>query len=287
VSQRPLVGRAAILGVGLVGGSLGLALRSRGLAREVVGLTRRAETLEAALALGAIDRGARSAAEAVKEADLVVLATPVRTAKEHLREMGGGLKSGALVTDVGSTKAEIVAAAQGLTPRAVFIGGHPIAGAEESGVKAARADLFEEATWVLTPTEECDPVALAHLEEVIRAVGARPVRMSAQLHDRLVAASSHGPHLAAGCLVRLARRLAEENPELLTLLGSGFRDATRIAAGDPAVWRDICLTNRDWILAFLGKLEEEMTSLKHLLARGEAAELELWLASARQARREM
>jgi len=276
--------RAAIVGVGLIGGSIGMALRRRRLACEVVGFARRKETLDAAESLGAIDRRAASAPEAVMGADLVVLATPVEAILARMSEIAPHLSHGALVTDVGSTKRRIVAAASRLPKWVDFIGGHPMAGSEKTGVSSARPDMFQGATWIITPTDRARPAAIRKLRRLVVALGARPLSVPPILHDRLVAAVSHLPHIAAVALVAVAAQLAAQEPKVWQVAASGFRDATRLASGDPSVWRDICLTNKSALRASIRALRTQLGAWEAALARSDPGEIEALLARAKKVR---
>jgi len=284
-SEPPAFQTVAIIGVGLIGGSLGLALKQRRLAKRVIGVTRRAETLQAALSCGAIDQGSHDPAEAVSEAALVFLCAPVKTIIEQLEAIKSSLPAGCLVTDVGSTKLEICSAASELLPTSVtFIGGHPMAGSEASGVAAARADLFEQATWLLTPTGGTPGASLDRLSSLISALGAKPLVMTPEEHDELTAAVSHIPHLLAAALVNLTTKVSEEHPEALEIAAGGFRDMTRIALGEPGIWRDVFLSNREAVLSQLVELKEEIERLADRMRDGDAEGLQQLLAEAAQAR---
>lgn len=277
--------RAAVVGVGLMGGSLGLALKRRGLAGEVVGVSRRQQTLDRAVELGAVDRGGRDLS-LVGGADLVVLAAPVRIILGHLGLLAGHLSPGALVTDLGSTKREIVQAAQrhGLEN---FVGGHPMAGSHRSGVEAARAELYQRAVWAITPTENTPAAAVEKLTGLVKALGARPLVISPDQHDRLVALVSHLPHLASVALVNLAGKAAAEQPALKSLAATGFRDMTRLAGGQAELWRDVSLSNADYLCDCLDRLAAELAGLRELVRRGDGEALLAELERARQAREEL
>jgi prephenate dehydrogenase len=280
-----MVGRVAIIGVGLIGGSLGMALRARRLATEVIGVARREETLVDAQRLGAIDRGTLSLVEGVRDADLVVLATPVRTIMEQLAAIGPGLSPGCLVTDAGSTKADIVAAAVCLPETVDFVGGHPMAGSDEAGVAAARADLFQGATWALTPADRSPEDAVTRLETLVRALGSNPLRLSASEHDAIVAVTSHLPHLLAAAIMNVVDAAAQSDVRVEAFAAGGLRSVTRIAQSNPDLWRDILLTNRQAILAAGKRLREEMEALLLAVEQGDAAAIEELLSRAAQARR--
>jgi prephenate dehydrogenase len=277
--------KAAIIGLGLIGGSLALALKARGLADSVVGVARREETLREAEARGVVDQAGRDIAAAIAEADLVVLATPVRTAIAQLAQIAPGLAAGCLVTDVASTKAELVAAAAKALPDSVhFIGGHPMAGSERSGLGAARADLFVGATWVLTPAERPDAVAWERAQGLVQALGAQALVLPAAEHDYLVAAISHLPHLLAVALMQFAQDQAGSDPRLLSLAAGGFRDATRMAAACPNMWQDIYLTNRQALLQRLGQLRGELERLELALRSGDGEQLHALFRRVQEAR---
>ncbi len=277
--------RLAIVGIGLIGGSFGLAVRRANLAREIVGVARRQNTLEKAVELGACDWATSDLAEAAKGADLVLLAPPVGQMESICRAIAPLVAQGALVTDAGSTKARIVESCEPLFKRAHFIGGHPMAGSEQTGVEAARAALFEKATWILTPTERTDAEALARLTAIIERIGARLVAMNAARHDEVLALTSHLPHMTAAALMQtLARRLSVD--EAKPMVAGGWRDATRIAAGGSEMWRDIALANRGALLSALDDLSEDLAQFRAALEREDGAEIERWLERAAVLRRE-
>ena len=270
----------SILGVGLLGGSIGLACRSRLTNCEIIGYGHRADSLDAGLRLGAIDRAMDDPADAVRGADLVILCTPVGLFGDILRKIGPTLKPGALVTDVGSTKRSVVSEAEKWVPKGVhFVGSHPMAGSEKRGVQFARADLFLDALCILTPTEKTDAMAVGRIEEFWRLLGMRTSRMSAQDHDRMVGMVSHVPHAVAAALVRM------QPTEAMRLAGKGFFDTTRIAGGDGGLWRDILLDNADNVREGFVRLQEELAELVKKLDEKDAKGLMEWLdraASLRQ-----
>lgn len=251
--------RVTLLGVGLIGGSIGLALRSRGLADEVVGHSRRIETREAALQLGAIDAAADSIAEAVHDAQLVIACAPVQWIPDHLRTAAESCPDDCLLTDVGSTKKAIVDALQDLPRRVRFCAAHPLAGSEKSGPQFAQADLFENRTTVLTPTADTTPTTRAELTRLWESLGATVIERDPAEHDRALAATSHTPHLIASALAAATR------PEDLPLTATGWSDTTRVAGGDVELWRQILAENRHNILtslqAFDAVLEQFRTAL--------------------------
>ena len=262
---------AVVAGTGLIGGSVGMALRRAGW--RVVGVEPDPERAAAAVAAGAVDLIGEPL-----PCDLAVVATPV----EVLAEVAGRLlESGAaVVTDVGSVKAPVAAAVS--DPR--FVAGHPMAGNELEGVAGASADLFRGAVWVLTPTPHTDDRTLATVSGIVSGMGARVIVLTPERHDALVAVVSHVPHLTAATLTRLAHRRSSEHRAVLRLAAGGFRDMTRIAAGHPAIWPDICSANRAAIVGSLDELIAELAELRRIVSDGEQAELLSRLEAARQTR---
>jgi prephenate dehydrogenase len=272
-----VIQRLAVVGVGLLGGSLALAARAHGLAREIVGVGRDRGRLEAPLRAGAVDRVTTSIAEGVRDADVIVLAATVLANERLLGEVWGAMAPGALVTDVGSTKRGIVSAAERLAagqPRA-FVGSHPMAGSEQSGFGVARADLFRGATVIITPTDASDPAAVKGVTALWETLGARVSALDPDTHDRVVAAISHLPHVAAWALVDAVGRF---EPGALAFAARGFKDTTRIAASDPAMWTDILLGNRDAIVASLAAFRRALDDLEGLVTAGDRAGIEALLA---------
>jgi prephenate dehydrogenase len=267
----------AIVGVGLLGGSVAKAARAGRLARRLVGIGRDAGRLRPALEDGTLDAVTTDLAEGVRGADFVLLAAPVLAIEGLLEQVGRAAPSGAVVTDVGSTKRNIVRAAERLyagRPLA-FVGSHPLAGSEQSGYKVARVDLFQGATVVVTPTETTELAALKRTSEFWEALGARVTSLDPETHDRTVAAISHLPHLVACALVDGARRV---EPAALELAARGFRDTTRIAAGDPDMWTEIFLANRDALSASVAAFREALADLERVIAAGATDELHAVLA---------
>ncbi|MFT5204625.1 MAG: prephenate dehydrogenase [Candidatus Aldehydirespiratoraceae bacterium] len=263
-----------VVGVGLIGGSVGMALRAAGW--HVVGVDLSADCLADAIAAGAIDEAGE-----LGECDLAFIATPVNAVAALA---AAALDAGAaVVTDVGSVKAPIAAAVS--DPR--FVPGHPMAGSEQDGLNGAFADMFSGAMWVLCPTEDTDDAAFAEVRAVVAAMGAQIIVMPPDRHDTLVAVVSHVPHLTAATLMRLADGRAEEHRSLLRLAAGGFRDMTRIAAGHPAIWPDICAQNQDAITDVLDELIRELGLLREVVAQGQTDQLLSQLESAREARRNL
>jgi prephenate dehydrogenase len=277
--------RLALVGTGLIGGSIGLALGKAGY--DVVGFDRDAERAGAALAAGAVGSVASSLADAVHGADLTVIAVPVGQVAEMVI---AALDAGAsLVTDVGSVKAPVVTEVEHARPELAehFVGGHPMAGSEQEGLAGADADLFVGATWVLTPTGRTDPQAFASVRAVVASLGAEAIAVAPELHDTLVAVVSHVPQLAASTLMNVASARGDEHSILLRLAAGGFRDMTRIASSHPAIWPDICLANRDAIVSALDGYLDELTRVRAIVAGGERTELLELLETARVARRNL
>ncbi len=273
--------RVVIVGLGLMGGSLAGDLRKRGACREVRGVARRAETIEEAMRRGFIHVGTCDLAEGVEQADLIVLATPVRTILELIPQVGSLAPAGCLLMDLGSTKARIVEAMKALPPHILVIGGHPLCGKEVSGLKAAEADLYDGATFVLTPLQRTSPEALTLAQELAEAVGARPLLMDAERHDRLVAAVSHLPYLLSVGLVATAEEMAAEDELIWELAASGFRDTSRLAASDVTMMLDILLTNRQAVGETLSCFTNQLNALAHLLEADKVQTLKLKLQTAK------
>ena len=275
--------KVAVLGVGLIGGSIGLAARRR-LNAEVVGCGRSPERLARAVELGAIDRAAGSVAEACEGADLVFCAGPVAALPEQAREALGAAGPDTAVTDVGSTKGELVAALGGDER---FIGGHPLAGAETAGVENAREDLFEGARWYLTPTGRSSGLLYDRLQRAIAALGARPQAIDPQGHDRLMATISHLPHVLANALAAEAAESLTEGSERLPDVGPSFRDMTRVAGSNPAIWADIFATNRDAVADSVDSVAERLREAARLIREGDREALTAWHGAAGEARQHL
>lgn len=285
--NRPPIGRLVIFGVGLIGGSAALALRAAGAVREIVGVGRAPGNLHDALQRGVIDRAATDAADALEGADLVLLAVPVGQMGGIMERLAPHLGAHTIVTDAGSTKQDVAQLARRHLPRhlARVVPGHPIAGAEQSGVKAARADLFRDRNVVLTPLPENDPGAVANVAGMWRACGAKVTEMAPDAHDGIFAAVSHLPHLLSFALVdQIAGRANAD--ELFSYAASGFRDFTRIAGSSPEMWRDICLANREALLRELDAYRDQLSRLRDMLERGDGAGLEEVFSRASRARNE-
>ena len=280
MSKTPLFNQVTIVGLGLIGGSLGLALRRRRVARRVYGVARRAATVAQARRIGAVDRGFVELAPAVADADLVVLATPPSTVVPLARQVAEATTRALIVTDAASTKAGIVRGWERALPaRIAAVGSHPMAGSDRSGLGAASADLFDRMLCVLTPTRGTPARAVRAVGALWRAVGMRTASLTPERHDAVVAMVSHVPHLAAASLVSAA------SPEELKVAATGFADTTRVALGDPALWQDICVNNREAVLDALGRFERALVHVRQAIAYRDAEELEKTLAASQRKRR--
>lgn len=269
--------RIAIIGTGLIGTSIGLNLCSRKDRNfEVVGADRDRGNARQAKKLGALDREVGSLEEAVEGAGLVILAVPVLAARSILAELGKFLAPGVVVTDTCSTKADVLRWATELLPdTAHFVGGHPMAGREKSGPEAAAADLFQGATWAITPSPKADEQAVGIVLGLVESLGAQAMYIDPEEHDQYAAAVSHLPLLMSVTLFRMVRdSVGWEDASLLA--GPGFKDMTRLASGDPTMSRDIMLTNREAVVHWIGRLQEELTIARKAIAAGDDAVLDLF-----------
>ncbi len=277
--------KITIVGVGLLGGSIGLAARERRAAFEIAGYVRRSTSLKECERAGAVDYATTDLLAAVSDSDLIILCTPLAQMSALVRQFLPALKRGAIVTDVGSVKAEVVRALEPLIAKtgAHFVGGHPMAGGEKTGVTAARKNLFENAVCVLTPTKKSQADAVGKLEQFWQALGARTLKLTAARHDLLVARSSHLPHALAATLAGLV--LAGKDPrEQAALCATGFRDTTRIASGSPEMWRDISLANRKNLARSVAAFASELKKFQTALQRNDAAAVEKFFTNAKQRR---
>lgn len=279
--------RVALIGLGLIASSMAHAMRQGGLAREIVGYAKTAETRAAVVRLGFCDRVCESAAEAVKGADLVVLAVPVGAMASIAKEIAPHLAQGATVTDVGSVKQAVIAAVEPhVPPGCHFIPGHPLAGTEYSGPHSGFATLYKNRWWLLTPDAATDADALARLRTLLEAMGANVDTMDAAHHDQVLAVVSHAPHLIAYTMVGVADHLAQvSNSEVIQYSATGFRDFTRIAASDPVMWRDVFLTNKEAVLDILGRFTEELFVLQRAIRMEDGALLHDYFTRTRAIRR--
>ncbi len=265
-----MIDKLTIIGVGLIGGSLARALRAAGHVREIVGYGRSVGNLQQAVELGVIDRAEVSLADAVRGSDMIVLAVPVGFMGEILEQLAPVLDDAAVVTDVGSVKGSVIAAARTAlgTRFGRFVPGHPLAGTEQSGVAASLADLFQRRRVILSPEPDTDAAATASARAMWEAAGAQVATLAAADHDRLLAASSHLPHMLAYCLMDMVVR-NDDHRAILECAANGFRDTTRIAASDPVMWRDICLANRDALLAAMRRYLDDLGELAAAIEEGD------------------
>ncbi|MGD9002112.1 MAG: prephenate dehydrogenase [Anaerolineae bacterium] len=277
--------QVAIVGLGLMGGSLAGALRGR--CRTVLGVARRQETVEAALERGLIDEGTTHLAKGVRQADVVMLATPVRVILQLLEAIGPLLPPGCLLMDLGSTKALIVEAMAYLPDDVQPLGGHPMCGKETAGIEAAEPGLYEGATFILTPLPRTSEQALSLGRELAVAAGAHPLVLSAERQDFLVGTMSHLPYLMACALVGTADATTSADPAAWKIVAGGFRDTTRVAGSDVTMMTDILLTNREEVVKALDAFQEQIRRLARIVARGEEAELRTQLGKLRRTRLEM
>ncbi len=274
--ESPLFDRVALIGVGLIGASLGLVMKREGLAGHVVGCARSQATLDKALELGIVDEAGSDPAAAVKDADLVMLCTPVGAFAATAAAMADHLKPGVIVSDVGSVKQAVIDDLSPLLPKGVhLIPGHPIAGTEHSGPEAGFADLFKGRWCILTPPKGADAAAVEKLNLLWTRAGMEVEIMDAEHHDVVLAVTSHLPHLIAYTIVGTAFDLEESiMPEVFKFAAGGFRDFTRIAASDPVMWRDIFLKNSDAVLDVLACFTDDLDALKHAIRQGDGKTLE-------------
>ncbi|PFG63695.1 cyclohexadieny/prephenate dehydrogenase [Thioclava sp. ES.031] len=279
--------RVALIGLGLIASSMAHAMREKGLAGEIVGHARSAETRDTALEIGLVDAVYETAAEAVAGADLVVLCVPVGAMAKIAEEIAPHLAPGATITDVGSVKRSVIDAVGPHVPEGVhFIPGHPLAGTEQSGPRSGFATLFANRWWLFTPIEGPDPEALTRLKSLVEAMGANTDEMAPDHHDLVLSVVSHTPHLIAYTMVGVAdhlRRVTHE--EVIKYSATGFRDFTRIAASDPTMWRDVFLTNKEATLDILGRFTEELFMLQRAIRMGDGDMLHDYFTRTRAIRR--
>jgi prephenate dehydrogenase len=277
--------KITIIGVGLLGGSIGLAVKRSRLAREVAGFVRRHASLKDCEKASAVDYATTDLLAAVSNADLVILCTPLSQMRSRVAEMLPALKRGAIVTDVGSVKASVVRELESLVQKsgAHFVGSHPMAGAEKTGVLAARADLFVNAICVVTPTKKSNVAAVRKVEGFWKSFGARTLRLMPEQHDALVGRSSHLPHIVAAALANLV--LDPARPEFQSAVcANGFRDTTRIASGSPEMWRDIALANRKNLSRSVDAFISELQKFQRVLNKSDAKAISKFLETAKMRR---
>jgi prephenate dehydrogenase len=277
--------RIVIVGLGLMGGSLGLALKKYEVCREVVGLVRRDEAIREAEKLGVVDSATTQPSVALPEADIVVFGTPIRTIVRQLADLAGYYKPEAIITDMGSTKQEIVQAMATLPAGIQPLGSHPMCGKEKAGMAAAEATLFQEATWVLTPLERTTPEAIQVVQDMAQAIGAKVQTLAARRHDKLVATISHLPYTLAATLTLTAKDVAEDDPTVWEVAASGFRDTSRVAASDETMMLDILLTNQQEVGHRLAEARAQLDRFATALAAGDEEALRMLMKSAAEQRR--
>ncbi len=277
--------KISILGVGLLGGSIGLAVRRGKLAREVAGFVRHAKNLQDCERAGAVDYATTDLLAAVSNSDLIIFCTPLAQMRALAEQLLPALKRGAIVTDVGSVKAGVVRELESIFANAgaYFVGGHPMAGGEKTGVLAARADLFDHAVCIVTPPKKSNSPAVRKVEKFWKSLGARVLKMDAGEHDLLVSRSSHLPHVVAATLASLVLNPALPKTQA-ALCATGFRDTTRIASGSPEIWRDIALANRKNLSRAVDAFVAELKNFQTALKSGEAKSLEKFFATAKSRR---
>lgn len=281
--------KAAIVGIGLIGSSLARVLRRRGIAERIAGAARSVKTRQTALALGVVDEAFENPREAVKNADIVFVCTPVGAIAETIGGFMTALKPGAVVTDVGSVKEEIIKQILPLLrPDIHFVPAHPVAGTEKSGPENGFAELFEGRWCILTPLAQTDRPAVSAVRAVWESAGMKVEEMSAARHDKVMALMSHLPHLIAYTIVGTAADLETETREdVIKYAAGGFRDFTRIAGSDPVMWRDIFLNNTEAVLDCLQRFSEDLTLLQKAIRQKDGAALQDWFARTRAIRREV
>jgi prephenate dehydrogenase len=277
--------KVTVVGVGLLGGSLGLAIKARGLAAKVDGFVRRSSSITECQQLGIVDHATRDLARAVEGANLVILCTPLSRMRELTEKMLPALKRGAIVTDVGSVKGSVVEELEPLISGvgAYFVGSHPMAGGEKMGASAARANLFVQTICLITPTANSDPDAVRQVDQFWQSVGARTLRLSPSAHDDLVSRSSHLPHVVAAELANYVLSPVHP-PEQAVVCANGFRDTTRIASGSPEMWRDIALANRKNLSRVLGVFIEDLEEFRLALENGDVKVIEEFFDQGKQRR---
>lgn len=279
------ISKIAIIGTGLIGGSLGLAIKKTPNPPKVVGFSRTLKSSKRAVERGAIDTVCQDIATCVEEADIIFIATPVSSIVEITRNISSIVKSGAIISDVGSTKSSIVKTIEDFLPKDIhFIGGHPVTGSEHDGIEYASADLFRDFYYVLTPTAKTDSNAFKTLHTLLNSIGANVIAVEADKHDEILATLSHLPHMVAALLVNRASKQVGEKQNWLSLAAGGFRDTTRIAASNPDMWLDICLENKQALVENLKVFANSLQELTTLIEKGDTAKLKKVLTDARDVR---
>jgi prephenate dehydrogenase len=268
--------KMTVIGVGLLGASLAKVCKERGLVEEIAGYGRNRENLEKARSLNIIDHCATDLSEAANNADLIVLCTPVSTIVPLIKNMISDIRPGAIITDVGSVKAPVVKDTDRLVPDNIFfVGSHPIAGGENSGLEASKSDLYQDKRCIVTPTEKTDKNALEKISALWQAVGMDVVSLSAEEHDFIFGAVSHMPHILVYALMNTLGALrTQDGREVTAFSGAGLKDITRIASSDPVMWRDICLTNRTHSLDLIDRFQVKLGEIRSVIEKGDGQGLE-------------
>ncbi len=280
-----LINKLAIIGVGLIGGSLARALRRAGVCKHISGYGRNQLSMQKALELGVIDDYSDDITRVVNNADVVVLATPLATIEPLLESLKAAIKPHTIITDVGSAKASVVRAARKVLNNSLerFVPGHPIAGTEQSGVEASFADLFVDHMVILTPLEENDPEAVSLIRQMWEVCGATVVSLSVDHHDQVLAATSHLPHVLAYALIDCLATM-DEHDEIFRFSAGGFRDFTRIASSSPEMWSDICIANRENLLQVIDQFANHLGEISALIRSNDSDRLRKVFARAKQTR---
>ncbi len=274
-----------LVGLGLMGGSLAMRLKQDQTCRVVVALLRREDAAREAESLGVVDRATTNPANALRDADIVIFGTPVRILLKQLHTFADFYKSGAVITDMGSTKRAIAAEMSKLPPRVYPVGSHPMCGKEVAGLSAAEATLYQDATWIISPLSRTPQGAIKILRELALSLGARPLRLEPDRHDKLTAAISHAPYLLSAGLVLAAQTVADEDETLWKVAASGFRDTSRIAASDVNMMMDILLTNKDAASDMLQRIQQQLNALVQALSTDDEDALHSLLQTAAAQRR--
>ncbi len=285
MSTPAAIKRLCIIGVGLIGGSLARALRRANAVQHIVGVGRSRENLESAIELGIIDEMSQDIAQAVRDADRVIIAVPLGMYEQVFGDMAGNLHADAIISDVGSTKMQALSIAkQRLADASRFVPAHPIAGTEKSGAAASFSELFDDRTCILTPDATTDAQAVQSIEQMWQTAGSKVIRMNADTHDQLLAGVSHLPHVAAFALVNAVRKQGSESFDPFAFAAGGFRDFTRIASSSPEMWRDIAMSNRQPLLQQISALKNELSGLEDALQQQDERTLLDEFSAAKKAR---